>query len=259
METRTEGADGLVTGILADADAEGRRLVAEAEAYAEESRLRAAERAKAILAEAAEKAEAQASSIIAEARARASVERRQRRLAFQERLAKAIVAKARARVASMVGEPEYRPILARWLGEAALGLSAETATVRVSAAERPLMDRSALQSAERLVAAKTGTPCALRLGEAGSEAPQGVYLVAEGGRLAYDATVDTRFGRRGAELRAMIYKALFQDGDRDQKGEDGQAKPDGAAGGGERMLAHGGAAVGAANGEVAQGDNAGNE
>lgn len=211
METLTDDAEGLVAGILADAEAEGRRIIAEAEAYAAESAARAGERAGSILSEAASKAAAQAAAIRAEAAAKAAVERRQRRLAFQEGLVRSVVAKARARIASMVDTPEYRSALLRWLAEAASGLAVESATVAVSRAERPLVDRAALDGAGKACLEAAGVRCALRLAEADS-ARQGVYLSADGGRLAYDGTVDTRFEREGPRLRAMIHEALFQGG-----------------------------------------------
>jgi vacuolar-type H+-ATPase subunit E/Vma4 len=214
METTTDDTSAIVSGILADAEAEGARLVAEAELYGTSSATRANDQAATIAREAAAKAAAQAAAILADAGAKLAIERRRRTLLLQEGMARDLLGRARTRLDSMIGEPGYRDVLLRWIGEAAVGLSAASATVAASAREMALIDDGLLREAAAYAAGETGEPCALRKAEGVAGAAQGVYLVADGGRFAYDNRMETRFERERGALRKLIYKALFDEGTR---------------------------------------------
>jgi vacuolar-type H+-ATPase subunit E/Vma4 len=214
MDSTIDDTGAIVSGILADAAAEGAALVAEAEAYALSSAARSKNQAATILREAAAKAASQAAALMADARSRLAIERRQRTLQLQENLARDLLGQARTRLAAMVGEAEYRDVLCRWIAEAATGLSAESATVTASGGEMALVDDTLLREAAALAAAETGKPCALRKAPGEPGKAQGVYLAADGGRFAYDNRVDTRFERERAALRKLIYTSLFDEGPR---------------------------------------------
>lgn len=214
METSTDDTGAIVSGILADAAAEGARLVAEAEAYAVSSAVRSKDQAETILREAGAKAASQAAALLSDARAKLAIERRQRTLQLQENLARELLGQARTKLAAMVGKAGYRDVLGRWIAEAAMGLAAESATVTASGAEMALIDDTLLREAAALSAAETGTPCALRKASGEPGKAQGVYLAADGGRFAYDNRVDTRFERERAALRKLIYTSLFDEGPR---------------------------------------------
>lgn len=201
--------DRIVAGILADAEAEAARIVVEAEAYAASTTERAVTQAATIEREAAAKAEALAAGIALDAQAKVAMERRRKVLLLQESLASGIVLKAEKALAKAMGQSGYRDTLRRWIVEAAIGLSTEGATVNASMHELPMIDEALLREAEAEVLAATGK--AMRLSRLdGDPLPvQGVYLVAEGGRLAYDNTIATRLERGRTEIRKLIYKALF--------------------------------------------------
>ena len=208
MEERSSDAEDIVAGILADADAEAVRIAAEAEAYAAQSAARAADQAATIAREAAAKSEAQAAVIQADTLAKATIESRKRSLRLQESLSGVIVERAVSTIAATVAGLGYRDILRGWIVEAAIGLSSEAATVNASMNELPLIDEDLL----RLAA--TGKATRLRRVEGDPVIGQGVYLLAEGGRLAYDNRVATRFERNKADIRKLIYKALNDEGSR---------------------------------------------
>jgi vacuolar-type H+-ATPase subunit E/Vma4 len=199
----------IVAGILADAEAEAARIVAEAEAYAVSVSQRAAAQAATIAREAAVKAEALAAGIALDAQAKAAMERRRNVLLLQESLVSGIVVKAEKALSEAMGQPVYRDTLRRWIVEAAIGLSAEAATVNASMHELPLIDGALLREAEAEVLAATGKATRLSRLDGNPLSAQGVYLMAEGGRLAYDNTVATRLERGRTEIRKRIYKALF--------------------------------------------------
>jgi len=209
MEDGLHDAEAIVAGILADADAEAARILAEADAYAAQSAARAADQAEAIAREAEAKSAALAAAIAADAEAKAAIARRKHSLALQERLAGDVVARAELRIAGMTGEPGYRDVLRGWIAQAAVGLSSESATVNASMDELPLIDDELLREAEREAEAASGKATRLRKVTGDPVVGQGAYLLAEGGRLAYDNRVATRFGRDRSDIRKRIYKALF--------------------------------------------------
>lgn len=207
-------AEALVDGILADADAEAARITAEAQAYAAASIARAQEQAATILRESAKKAETQVAAIKADAEARIAIERRKRVLRMQENLARDVVGRVADRLAAMVGTPAYRNVLRGWIAEAAVGLSAASASVNASMDELRLIDDALLRAAEADVLAATGKATHLHLLTGDPSIGQGVYLLADGGKLAYDNRVATRLERRRTEIRKLIYKALFDESKR---------------------------------------------
>lgn len=208
MEEHSSDAEDIVAGILADADAEAARMLAEAGAYAAQAAARAADQAATIAREAAAKAEAQAAVILADTLAKATIESRKRSLRLQESLSGVIAERAASTIAAMVAGPGYRDVLRLWIVEAVIGLSSEAATVNASMAELPLIDEELLRKAEAEALAATGKATALRRVEGDPVIGQGVYVLAEGGRLAYDNRVATRFERNKAEIRKLIYEAL---------------------------------------------------
>jgi vacuolar-type H+-ATPase subunit E/Vma4 len=207
-------AEALVDGILADADAEAARITAEAQAYAAASIARAEEQARTILRESAAKADAQVAAIKADAEAKIAIERRKRVLRMQENMARDVVERAARKLSAMVGTPDYRNILRGWIAEAAVGLSAAAASVNASMDELGLIDDTLLRAAEADVLAATGKATSLRLLKGDPSIGQGVYLLADGGKLAYDNRVATRLERRRTEIRKLIYKALFDESKR---------------------------------------------
>jgi len=117
--------------------------------------------------------------------------------------------KAEKALSKAMGQAGYRDTLRRWIVEAAIGLSSEAATVNASMLELPLIDEALLREAEAEVLATTGKATRLSRLDGDPLPGQGVYLVAEGGRLAYDNTIATRLERGRTEIRKRIYKALF--------------------------------------------------
>lgn len=214
MEDSLNDAEAIIAGILADADAEASRIVAEAEAYAEQASARAAEQAATIARDAEAKSAAQAGAILADAEAKAAIERRKRSLLLQESLASDIVERAERRIAGMTRLPGYRDVLRGWITEAAIGLSADSAAVNASKDESALIDDAMLREAEKAALEATGKATSLHKVEGDPTIGQGAYLVADGGRLAYDNRVATRFVRNRAEIRKRIYMALYGEGSR---------------------------------------------
>lgn len=199
----------IVAGIFADADAEAARMVAEAEAWAAATLASARDQVLAIERDAKIKTDAQVVVIAADATAKSAIERRKNALLLQESLSREIVERATRIIAGEVRKPGYREVLRSLLTEAAIGLSAETALVNASMEELPLIDDALLRQVEADVLAATGKKTRLSKVSGDPRVGQGVYLVAEGGRLAYDNGIATRLERERTEIRKRIYQALF--------------------------------------------------
>lgn len=208
MEDGLHDADAIVSGILLDADTEADRILKEAEAYAVHAAARAKDQADAIIRDAQVKAEQLRAAILADSEAKAAILQRKHSLALQERLAEGIVEQARTTIRALLKSQAYKEILASWIVEAAIGLSADTATVNASMDELPIIDDAMLRAAEKSILETTGKATRLSKVEKDPVIGQGVYLLAEGGRLAYDNRVDTRFERNKADIRKLVYKAF---------------------------------------------------
>ena len=200
---------GLIEGIAQDAEAEGRRLVQEAEKAGAERREATGRQAEGILEEARRKAVEQAESLRRQAASTAKMQAKRIGLRVREQAARQVLERARARLEELAGAPEYREILLGWIVEAAVGLGLPEATVNASARELPLLDERLLAEAQRRVRELTGRTVSLTKAEGEPLAGQGVVLVGRGGRLAYNNQVSTRLLRRQTEVRKMIYDGLW--------------------------------------------------
>ena len=200
---------GLIEGIAQDAEAEGRRLVQEAEKAGAERREATGRQAEGILEEARRKAAEQAESLRRQAASTAKMQAKRIGLRVREQAAQQVLERARARLEELAGTPEYRETLLGWIVEAAVGLGLPEATVNASARELPLLDERLLAEAQRRVRELTGRTVSLTKAEGEPLAGQGVVLVGRGGRLAYNNQVSTRLLRRQTEVRKMIYDGLW--------------------------------------------------
>ena len=200
---------GLIEGIAQDAEAEGRRLVQEAEKAGAERREATGRQAEGILEEARRKAAEQAESLRRQAASTAKMQAKRIGLRVREQAARQVLERARARLEELAGAPEYREILLGWIVEAAVGLGLTEATVNASARELPLLDERLLAEAQRRVRELAGRTVSLAKAEGEPLAGQGVVLVGRGGRLAYNNQVSTRLLRRQTEVRKMIYDGLW--------------------------------------------------
>jgi vacuolar-type H+-ATPase subunit E/Vma4 len=200
---------GLIEGIAQDAEAEGRRLVQEAEKAGAERREATGRQAEGILEEARRKAAEQAESLRRQAASTAKMQAKRIGLRVREQAARQVLERARARLEELAGAPEYREILLGWIVEAAVGLGLTEATVNASARELPLLDERLLAEAQRRVRELAGRTVSLAKAEGEPLAGQGVVLVGRAGRLAYNNQVSTRLLRRQTEVRKMIYDGLW--------------------------------------------------
>jgi vacuolar-type H+-ATPase subunit E/Vma4 len=205
-----ESADTLIAGIEKDAREEAARIREEAEKEAKRRVSLARQQASAVLKGAREQAREQTDAARKRILAGAAMEKRRLRMRAQEELFEEVLRRVRQQLAGRREDPGYRSVLVKLLAEAAVGLGAEKALVQATEADRRLIDDSVLQEAERLAERAGGLKAGLELSEDTLPYGQGVLLVSEDRRKAFDNLVETRIRRRLPEIRELVRARLFR-------------------------------------------------
>ena len=207
VEQKNLGA--LITGIVEDASREAVKIREEAEKNAAGRRKAAKSQVTAILKEGEDLARKQAAEVSSNRERTVAVELRRTRLRIREEMIARTIQGARAKLAAMIGQPEYSQILIDWICEAAIGLNAPQAAVSASEAERELIDGALLHRAEAQVRDESGLEVSLALADQPPLPLQGVILTAEDGSPAFNNQVETRLLRYQSEIRKIIHNSLF--------------------------------------------------
>lgn len=211
MESVERGKALLISGIEADARNEEKEIIAEAEQKAEEKRKYADKKSEALLDDARKEAQEQAETVKKRIISGAEFEIKRRSLRLRSAMMKDIADRVEKKLASMIGDSQYKSILAGWIVEAAVGLDAESAQINASKMERELIDAELLAEVAEKIRKHTGRQVALSLSDAEPLNSQGVVLTAADGRTAFNNQVATRMLRKQGEIRTLIYNALFAD------------------------------------------------
>jgi vacuolar-type H+-ATPase subunit E/Vma4 len=212
MEPAQSDAASLLNGIIQDVDRQIRELEEEAASYARTRKENAAKQVEEILRKARESADAQCSALIKNAESKVSIERRKMTLRVRDSIIQETLDAARVVCAESIEKPGYDKVLEGWIVEASAGLSAEAATINASREELPLITDALLRRAEKATAEFTGKSVKLRKIEGDPLPAQGVVLTTEGGKLAYNNQVPTRFLRAQTDIRKRIHSVLFNEG-----------------------------------------------
>jgi vacuolar-type H+-ATPase subunit E/Vma4 len=198
----------LIDGIAQDATREAQRIIEEAEKAARDRRRAVEDQARAVVQQEEGKAEEQAERIRAQSASSLRMDRRRKQLKLQEQAVQEVLKRVRERLAAMVGSSEYREVLLAWIVEAAIGLGVSEAAVNASAAELKQIDESLLREAQDKVNELSGKKVRLTVADGDPLIPQGVVLMAAGGRVEFNNQVATRLLRRQSEIRKTIQNLL---------------------------------------------------
>jgi len=216
MESVEREKAALISGIEADARAEEEKIIKEAQTQAAEKKKYAEKKIESILNEARAKAKEQAEAAKKQIISLADREAKRRSMHIQDVVMQDIMDRVEKRLASVVGDKNYRSILIDWLTEATVGLGAESAKVNASAEERKLIDDRLLSEVKMLVRRRTGKEVELTLSGGEPLKSQGVILTAADGRTAFNNQVKTRMLRYKRQIQMMIHNTLFADGKKEQ-------------------------------------------
>ncbi len=202
------GTERIVAGLYEDAELRAGKLVADAEQIGRERIGFARQNAESIRREASEKAESQAVRIRRTILSGIAISLKRKRMQAEEELQNQVIRLVRSKIASMIPEPGYRPILRAWIVEALVGLGAERAEVNASAAERALIDEPMLRDASAEASERLHHPVRAELsGDLPLEA-QGVVATAADRRTAYNNQISTRLLRMDREIRNLMHRKL---------------------------------------------------
>lgn len=197
----------VIAGILEQARSEASQIVSDAETTVKVRRETLESRLQRIESDAAERAEREALKIRQKTDAAVAVERRRARLARQQRMYRTVVERVRTRFADMIGSPKYERVLEGWIAEAAIGLEADAATVRVSPSEQDAANR-VLDGASDTAARFLGRECRLSLDTDNPTRMQGAVVTSSDGATAYNNQVETRIARFEPEIRSVLAESL---------------------------------------------------
>jgi len=212
MDSVEQGKAALISSIEADALAEERRIVQEAETLAAERRKKTDQAAETLLREAREKAAEQAEALTKKILSGLNLELKRHSLRVQQAIIEEVMGRVERRFAERMGEDSYRTILVRWIVEGAMSLEAESATVNASAKERALLDERLLAQAQEVIRQRLGREMKLSLSNGAALRNQGVELISGDGRVAYNNQVKSRILRKQRAIQEMIHDALFAGG-----------------------------------------------
>ncbi|MBN1696377.1 MAG: hypothetical protein JW881_02580 [Spirochaetales bacterium] len=202
------GKNKLIQGIREDAIKEADKILSDARAYVKE-RLAAAEaKASQIMDEAQKKGDEQAALVKRNMEAAIAVEKRRIELRVREDIISRAIDEVKKALYAMIGGPGYRDVLIGWITEAAIGLNTSSARVNTSSREKETLDEKLLRDAEAEIKKITGRNVALSMSKEEPALAQGVVLVAEDGKTAFNNQVPTRLLRYGPEIRRKIHEAF---------------------------------------------------
>ncbi len=192
----------LKRAIEEDVRREADRILADAQARAENIRRRAEAQANAerdrILQQARQEAEREHGRVIAAAQLRAQTLKLERR----EQLLEHVFAEARQQLASILEWPDYAQIARRLVHEAAGRLEADELLIRADERTMQVLSDEVLADLEEEVGVH------LRIGEPLTQG-NGVIVVTPDGHRSYDNTLETRMARMQDGLRAPVYHILM--------------------------------------------------
>ncbi|MBN2183085.1 MAG: hypothetical protein JW715_14330 [Sedimentisphaerales bacterium] len=201
----------IISGIEADALAEERQIISEAEKHAAEKKDYTNKKIESMLKDAGKEGREQAEAVKKKIISNVQLEIKRRSMNIRGAVMRDIIERVEKKLDSMSGDSNYRTILIDWIIEACIGLDSESALINTSENERKLIDEQLISEVTGRFHAKTGRKITLQLSQAPPLKSQGVVLTAADGRTAFNNQVRTRMLRKEREIRMAIYNTLFTD------------------------------------------------
>lgn len=197
-----ENMDALSRAILSEAQAEADQILADAQKRADEIRQRAEQEAAEVRKEALDRANQEAERLSSQKVATSQLKARTMQLEHREKLLNKVFEEAEKELVNIRHWTDYEEIAQNLLKEALTQMRAQKVTVRADPYTQKFMKQDVLESItkERGVQIEFGEP--LQQGT-------GVIVEADGGRLQYDNTLETRLRRMLASMRASVYHTLM--------------------------------------------------
>ena len=211
MESAKKGKAELISGIESDARIEEEEIIKEAEKRAAEKKKYSEKKIEALLNDAGSEAQRQAEAVMRKMLSGVELELKRHSMSVRSALIQDIMNRIENKLASMIGDANYRLVLINWIVEAFIGLGAEAAQINTSQKERAFIDDQLLSEVKENINMQTNKQAQLILSDAGPLKSQGVVLTAANGRIAFNNQVKTQMLRNQREIRTLIYNAVLAD------------------------------------------------
>ena len=192
MESIERGKAALISGIEADARGEEQAIIEDAERRAAEKRQYSVKKAESLLADARQKGTEQGDAAKRKTLSAMELEIKRRSLRVRDAVIRSIIDRVEKRFFSMIGTPEYRPVLFNWIVEAVIGLDVTSVEVNASPKELPLISDQLLAEIRDVVLQRTDKEVSLVISSAGPLKTQGIVVMSTDGRMAFNNQVKTR-------------------------------------------------------------------
>jgi vacuolar-type H+-ATPase subunit E/Vma4 len=199
----------VIEGILDQARKEADKILSDAESMTKVRRQTLESRADRIVSEAEERAEKESDRLTKKTDAAISAENRRASLSLEQQIYRRIIDVVRARFHELVGDDLYDEVLTGWIAEAAIGLGATEATVRVSARETDAAERVVEDAAETASTA-LGFTCSLSIDDSNPAPRQGVIATSADGETAYNNQLETRIARYETQIRSIVTSEVLE-------------------------------------------------
>lgn len=197
-----ENMDALSRAILSEAQAEADQILADAQKRADEIRQRAEQEAAEVRKEALNRANQEAERLRGQKVATSQLKARTIQLEHREKLLNKVFQEAEKELPNIRQWTDYEEIAHNLLTEALTQMRAQKVVVRADPYTQKLIKKDVLESItkERGVQIEIGEPLQQGIG---------VIVEADGGRLQYDNTLETRLRRMLSSMRASVYHTLM--------------------------------------------------
>lgn len=201
--------DYLKESIMKDAEAEGAKLLEEAEKAAAQKKSLSQGQIKKIQDEASRKAGEQCAAIRQAAESAAALLSRKSILKVQDEMWNRVLGRVRKGLEDMTDKSAYRELLKSFLIEGAVGLAEPRAVYNATEKELKMIDAALLREASGQVKALTGLDVEFIKSGNKPLTAQGVVIYSENKRLMYNNQIPTRISRIDTDIRKLIAKELY--------------------------------------------------
>jgi V/A-type H+/Na+-transporting ATPase subunit E len=197
-----ENMDALSRAILSEAQAEADQILADAQKRADEIRQQAEKEAAEVRKAAIDRANQEAERLRGQKVATSQLKARTMQLEHREKLLNKVFQEAEKELPNIRQWTDYEEITHNLLTEALTQMRVQKVVVRADPYTQKLIKQDVLDkiTKERGVQIEIGEP--LQQGT-------GVIVEADGGRLQYDNTLETRLRRMLNSMRAPVYHTLM--------------------------------------------------
>jgi vacuolar-type H+-ATPase subunit E/Vma4 len=207
-----EGKEKLLSQIRYHAEEEAEEELEKAEKTAEQKKESAKGKADRIRREAEERAAARIEQLKQNNASAIELQKKRIRLRHREDQVNNILSEVREKCHRMIENDDYPNYVKGWIKEAVLGLDTNTAVISTSEREQQFITGDLLETIEKEIQNDHKKSVTLEMDDQPAQ-DQGVVARSKDGRLEYNNLIESRIHRNHAQIRRMIYRTLYGEGE----------------------------------------------